>query len=135
VCNARFFVIVYIYFAIFVTATFDFFFHRVKNNTKQKDETENREFHGMYLLFIVDKMMQSLNRRFRAIGEYHRHMHLYLAGCLTWRKLENTGYRPNLSAILRARIVGRPAAYHARFMSITLAIPIGRSARKLVCRS
>lgn len=50
-----------------------------------------------------------MDRRFRAIGVYHRHVYLYLAGCLTWRKLENTGYRPNLSAILRARIVGRPA--------------------------
>lgn len=76
-----------------------------------------------------------MDRRFRAIGEYHRHVHLYLAGCLTWRKLENTGYRPNLSTILRARIVGRPTAYHERFMGIILAVPIGRSARKLVYRS
>lgn len=61
-----------------------------------------------YIRCLVSTKWDSLfmDREFRAIGEYHHHLHLYLADCLTWRKLENTGYHPYLSTILRARIVG-----------------------------
>lgn len=61
-----------------------------------------------YIRCLVSTKWDSLfmDREFRAIGGYHHHLHLYLADCLTWRKLENTGYHPYLSTILRARIVG-----------------------------
>lgn len=77
-----------------------FFFHhcvykKIARDTKMRQESiEN--------IFNVHKIVPPLYGQ--EIGEYHRHLHLYLAGCLTWRKLENTGYRPNLS-ILRANIV------------------------------
>lgn len=55
---------------------------------------------------------------------------IYLADCLTWRKLENTGYHPYLLTILRARIVGN---VHV-FAGITLTsanLPIGTQ----ICQS
>jgi len=47
-----------------------------------------------------------MEQGFRVIGGYHRRPHPYLcgSGCLTWRKLENTAYRPDLWAILRVRV-------------------------------
>lgn len=69
----------------------------------------------------------------------HRHLRVYLAGRLTWRKLENTGYRPNLSAILRASHCRLVAAAIARFTRVALATAasIGwstRDANPSICR-
>jgi len=75
-----------------------------------------------------------MDKRYRIIGEYHRHLRLYLAGCLTWRKLENWLSSESLGDFTSSHRRPPTAYQYARFTDITPAVPIGQLTHKLVHR-